>query len=305
MALWDALIATRAVPARPGTDTATDDTTLPGRKGGLPHASPPHVKIDLPISPRIAVGLGGYSVNLSAAAVAASHEPLPRLRAPQPPAANDLKAGLNPARAAASAARPHVERLQLSTDDGILTVSNVTPRTVGVIEIDAVTVAPPAPPTNPEPVRLLRGAYPMLDEGARPTMNAPVAAAPLPVNLTERIEPRAYIDVSMATTVGARLPAPAESAPPPTTMGPTPSATPEMLIRTDAPPAPMTPAAFAAAAQLAAAEEARAASRVLPRPPGELVQQLLGSLDSPAPTPELYRLIVGAAALGALLLLIL
>jgi len=303
MALWDALIATRAVPARLGADTAKDDTALPGAKGGLPHAGAPNGKIDLPLSPRIAVAVGGYSVNLSPAAVAASHEPLPRLRALQAGAVNDPQAGPKPASPAASAARLYVERLELSTDDGLLSVANLTPRAAAAVSGDAVTVAPPLVPTSPEPVRFPRGAYPLAEDAVRPMVQTPAGSPASPMGFTERAEPRTYNDPALATSVAARAPASAELAPA-TTIA-TPAAPPEMLVRTDAPPAQMTPAVFAAAAQLAAAEEAKAAARLLPRPAGELIQQLLGSQDSPAPTPEFYRLIVGAAALGALLLLVL
>lgn len=304
MALWDSLIATRAAPPRPDADTAKDDGALPGAKGGLPQVLLPNGKIDVPIAPRVAVALGGYSVNLSAAAVAASHIPLPRLRALEPATSNDPKAAQKPVNAAPSAAHVYPQRLELSTDDGILSVSNVAARPPGTIERDGITVAPPLSPASPEAVRFPRGAYPMADEDPRPALQPPAAAAPSPTTITmsERLDPRAYTDPAAAPNVAPRAPAPTELTP---GTSPPQAAPPEMLARTDAPPAQMSPAVLAAAAQLAAAEEAKAAARVLPRPAGELIQQLLGSPDSPAPTPEFYRLIVGAAALGALLLLVL
>ncbi len=300
MALWDALIATRVAPVRAETDAAKDGTSLPGPRRGLPPVVLPNGKIDLPLSPRVAVALGGYSVNLSAAAVAASHTPSPRLHA-LAPAANDAKSGPKPVSAAPSAARPYLDGLELSTDDGILSVSNVMPRSTGAIDRDGLAVAPQMGPASPEAVRLPRGAYPMADEGPRQSMQAP-AAAPSAMALPERLDPRAYNDPAVAASVSPRPPATAELTPGASAPHPAP---PEVLVRTDAPPTQMSPAIMAAAAQLAAAEEAKFAARVLPRPAGELIQQVLGSPDSSAPTPEFYRLIVGAAALGALLLLVL
>jgi hypothetical protein len=303
MALWDAVMANRAAPARPGADVDNDDTASPQPKGGRPAVLLPHPEVGVPISARSAVPVGGYSVNLSAAAVAASHEPLPRMRPLQPSAANDSKAEPKPTTSAsASAARAYVERVELSTEDGILTVAQVTPKAPGGIPGEASTLTPPLPAMTPGEVRLPRGAFPMADEGARAGTPAPSSPTPSAMAVPERLEARAYNDPAFAMNTAPRAPGSPEL-----TQGTSaaPPAPPEMHVRSDAPPAHMTPAAFTAAAQLAAAEEAKTASRLLPRPAGELMHQLLASQDSPAATPELYRLIVGAAALGALLLLVL
>ena len=154
---------------------------------------------------------------------------------------------------------------------------------------DALRVAPgpyPAAPDAPHtPAQLL----------------TPVPQAPRPY--LDRVELSTADGLLVASSVAAR-----PQAQPDVTSAPVAApALPEALARADTQAGHLATVAFATAAKLAAAaEEAKAASRLSQRPTPELVQPfLVPQLISLVPTPKLFGLVVGAVALGTVFYLLL
>lgn len=196
-AVWDALIATRGVSPQAGAATPDDSAPLP------PAITPGvSVKIDTRAVTAAVLPAGGYTVNLSPAAVTASRvpvpaAPLPAARVPLPQVQDDPKAAAKPAREEPPATRANAERPAPRTEQGLPTASNAGTR-----------------PDVPRPA-ISAAALPAaaLNAGARPEAaprGLPAEPAPqgVPVAVGASVGPAVGTAVPMATpsVVAAAVP---------------------------------------------------------------------------------------------------
>ena len=337
-ALWDALLAARAPSPLAGAATPDDNAALPAKS--TPPPITPGVKVDLrAATPSAAPVLpaGGYTVNLSSAAVTASRTPAPLARVALPLVEEQPKGEAKPRSEAAPSAREQPERPAARSEQAPVTGARpevsraLIPASILTAAASNTSIRPelaarpglePAPQGVPvaiglpttsltpsaiaEGSRVMPGASPATAEapaGTQAQATNAATAPPAPRPYLDRVELSTDNGLLVASTVAPRPQAAPEAPSAPLAM----PAPPGPGTRMDAPPAYMPAGAYAAGAQLAvAAEEAKAASRLSVRPTPELVQQLLIPHDAPRPpAPELYRLVIAAVVLGILLYLVL